>query len=120
LTAADIAARVQAVAATVADGPVVVHVGNEVHGFRNVGVGLPRRRRSANESCLLRKRVWAALEAAGVTMAETADEPKVAGDLLGNVRVRELAVDWRDASRLAGPAPAEREVGVLPAASGTW
>jgi hypothetical protein len=40
LPAADINARVQAIAATAAGGPVVVRVGDEVHGYRNVGVDL--------------------------------------------------------------------------------
>jgi hypothetical protein len=105
LTALDVAARVQTVAAAAARGPVVVRVGDEVFGYRNVGVDLPRGRRSAAEGRLLRNRVWVALETAGVVMAETAGAPKVGGDMLGSVRVREVAANWGDASGLARPPP---------------
>ncbi len=104
-TSAAVAARVQAVATAAAGGPVVVRVGDEVHGFRNVGVDLPRARRSAAEGRLLRNRVRAALEGAGVILAPTAIAPKVEGDILGNVRVRELPVNWADASGLAEAPP---------------
>jgi hypothetical protein len=45
-----------------------------------------------------------ALEAAGVVLVETAIAPRVGGDVVGNVRVREVAVSWGDASHLARPA----------------
>jgi hypothetical protein len=103
LAAADINARVQAISDTAAGGPVVVRVGDEVYGYRNVGVDLPCGRRSAAERRLLRNRVRTALEVAGVVMAETAVAPKVGGDLRGNVLVREVAMSWGDASGLAQP-----------------
>jgi hypothetical protein len=87
LAPADIGARVQAIATEAAGGPVRVQVGDEAHGYRNVGVDLPKGRRSAAEGRSLRKRLWAALEGAGVVMAENAIAPKVTGDLRGSVRV---------------------------------
>jgi hypothetical protein len=104
LTAIDIAARVQAIAAAAA-GPVVVRVGDEVYGYCNVGIDLPRVRRSAAETRLLRNRLSRALETAGVVMAATAGAPRVVGDVLGSVRVRLVAANWKDASGLAGPPP---------------
>jgi hypothetical protein len=98
--AADIVARIRVVASAAADGPVVVRVGDDVHGYRNVAVDLPRGRRSAAEGRRLRNRVWTALEAAGVVMAETAGAPKVGGDLRGNVQAPEVAPNWADASGL--------------------
>jgi len=102
-TPAQIVAHLQAVATAVAGGPVTVRVGAEVFGCRNVGVDLPAERRSASAARLLRGRVRAALEAAGVVLAETAVAPRVGGDLTGNVRVREVAANWADASQLARP-----------------
>jgi hypothetical protein len=78
-------------------------VGDEVHGYRNVGIDLPCGRRSATEGRVLHNRVWAALEVAGVVMTETAVAPKVGGDLRGNVLVRDVAMSWGDASGLAQP-----------------
>lgn len=87
LSAAEVATRIQAVTVTAAVGPVVVRVGDEVHGCRNVGIDLPRGRRSAAEGRALGNRVWAALEVAGVVMVATAGAPRGTGDILGNVRV---------------------------------
>jgi hypothetical protein len=53
----------------------------------------------------LRNRVRDALEKAGVVMVATAGAPKVAGELLGNVRVREVDPSWGDASGLARSPP---------------
>jgi hypothetical protein len=61
-SAADVVARVHAAVTTATGGPMVVQVGDEGRGFRNVGVDLPRARRSARESRFLRHRVWTALE----------------------------------------------------------
>jgi len=57
----------------------------------------------------MRNRVRSALEAAGVVMTETAGAPRVGGDILGNVRVREVAAIWGDASGFARPPPAPRQ-----------
>jgi hypothetical protein len=103
MTTDEIVARVDAAATAAADGPVLVRVGDDVHGYRNLGVDLLRCRRSAAESRLLRSRVWAALEAAGVVMAQAAVAPKVGGDFRGHVQVREPSVSWSDAAHLAGP-----------------
>jgi hypothetical protein len=54
---ADIIARIQAIANAAAGGPVVVRLGEEVFGYRNVGVDVPVGRRSAAESRRLRARV---------------------------------------------------------------
>ncbi len=102
---AEIVARLQAVAAAAAGGPVTVRVGEEGLGCRNVGVELPPGRRSASAGRLLRARVRSALEAAGVVLVETTLAPRVGGDVAGNVRVREVAASWGDASQLARPAP---------------
>jgi hypothetical protein len=75
-----------------------VRIGGEVFGYRNIGVDFPPGRWSAAEGRLLR----AALEAAGVPSAENALAPKVAGDLLGNVRVRDVGINWGDAAGLLG------------------
>jgi hypothetical protein len=83
----DIAARVTAVASGAAGAPVAVRVGDEAFGYRNVGVTLPRARRSALEARNLRRRVMLALERLGVTSAEAALAPRVVGDLVGSVRV---------------------------------
>ncbi len=103
-TPAQILARLEAVAAAAAGGPVRVRVGDEVFGCRNVGVDLPAGRRSASATRRLRNALHRALEAAGVVQAETAVAPRVGGDLTGNVRVRAVAVSWGDASQLARPA----------------
>jgi hypothetical protein len=104
LPEAGIVSRIETIASAAAGEPVVVRVGEEVLGWRNVGVDLPRRRRSAAEGRLLRERVLAALEGAGVVRTATAGAPKVDGQLLGHVRVREVAPSWGDASGFArGP-----------------
>jgi hypothetical protein len=101
LSADEIAARIHASATAAAGAPVLVRVGDEVHGYRNIGVDLPRGRRSAVEGRRLLNRVRAALEARGVPLAETALAPKVGGDIRGSVQVRELALGGGDAAGLA-------------------
>jgi hypothetical protein len=88
VTSTAIHARLRAIASDAAGGPCDVRVGPDAFGYRNVGVDLPRARRSADEHLLLRRRVWAALERAGVTMAPSQMAPQVAGDLRGTVCVR--------------------------------
>jgi hypothetical protein len=85
-------ARIHAIASTAAGAPVAVRVGEERHGYRNVGIDLPSGRRSADEKRLLRQRVWEALERSGVVMAPNALAPKVDGDLRGTVRAMGLQV----------------------------
>jgi hypothetical protein len=97
---ADIAARVRAVAAAAAAAEVQVHVGDDVFGCRNLGVVLPPGRRSAAATRLLRLRVRDALEKAGVVLAESALAPRVAGDLRGSVRVREVTATYLDAAHV--------------------
>jgi hypothetical protein len=80
----------------------VVRVGEEAYGYRNVAVDFPPGRRSAAERRRLRARMRAALEAAGVPSAENTLSPKVAGDLLGNVPVRDAGINWGDAAGLLG------------------
>jgi hypothetical protein len=96
--APEIAARLQAVASAVATAPVVVRVGDEGFGCRNVAVDLPSGRRPATEQRSLLRRLRQALEEAGVVLAGTAIAPKVWGDIVGNVRVREVAPSWSDAA----------------------
>jgi hypothetical protein len=100
LSADDIIASVQAIASAAAGGPVVVRLGEELLGYRNVAVDLPARRCSAAEGRLLRSRVRAALETGGVTLAEHARAPKVAGEIRGSIRVRDVGMSWGDASGL--------------------
>jgi hypothetical protein len=101
---AQIVARLEALGASAALAPVTARVGEEAFGCRNVGVDLPRARRSTDERRALVNRVRAALEAAGVVLAETAVAPRVRGDVVGNVRVREVEPSWGDGARLATPA----------------
>lgn len=86
--AEEILARLRAAVAQL--GVTEINLGGEVHGFCNVGVTLPKKRRSAHESRELRQGVSAALTAAGVLMAENALAPKVGGDLRGQVWVRDV------------------------------
>ena len=88
---ADILARLEAVGRAVAAGSFVVRVGADQNGYCNVGVDLPRARRSAREHRELRLRLRDGLERAGVVLAEDALAPKVGGDLRGTVRVRTAA-----------------------------
>ena len=106
LSADEIAARIHAAASAAIGAPVVVRVGDEVHGYRNVGVDLPRGRRSAAEGRRLLNRVRAALEARGVPLAETALAPKVGGDIRGSIQVREVTLGGSDAAGLARERPA--------------
>jgi hypothetical protein len=99
-TPEDIVARVEAAVSGAAGVAVVVRVGAEVHSYRNVGVDLPRARRSTEEARALRRRVSEAAEAAGVALAENALAPKVGGDLRGSVQVREVRRSGGDASHL--------------------
>ncbi|APR84068.1 Hypothetical protein A7982_09417 [Minicystis rosea] len=99
----EVGERLSAIASGVAAGPVTIHVGEDVFGCRNVGVDLPRARRPAAATRLLRQRVRDALERAGVILAESALSPKVAGDIRGSVRVREVAPSYGDASHMLRP-----------------
>jgi hypothetical protein len=104
----EIARRVHEAAILASGGPVEVRVGAEAWGYRNVGVSLPRARRSRLEAANLRVQVSRAIEAAGVTLSPSANAPRVGGDIEGSVRVR--AVLHRgplDASSFA-QAPPER------------
>lgn len=100
LAPADIAARLLSLASAVADAPVVIHLGGDVFGCRNVGVELPRRRRSTMETRLLRQRVRDALERGGVVLAPSALAPRVPGDIHGSVRVREVVPTYQDAAHM--------------------
>jgi hypothetical protein len=105
LSPEDLAARIRTIATTAAGAPVAhVHVGAEVHGYRNVGVDLPPERRSVEKTRALRRRAREALESAGVPMAANALAPKVAGDLRGSVHVRDVVRSEIDASHFMGPA----------------
>jgi hypothetical protein len=96
--ASDIAARIQAIASAAVSAPVIVRVGEEGFGCRNVAVDLPPGRRSATDRRTLVLRARQALEEAGVVLAGTAIAPKVWGDIVGNVRVKEVAPSWSDAA----------------------
>ncbi|MEP7120505.1 MAG: hypothetical protein ABJE95_06340 [Byssovorax sp.] len=87
----EILARLEAVSREAAVGGFVLRVGAAHNGFCNVGLDLPRARRTAQGSRMLRLRLHEALERAGVEMAENALAPKVGGDLRGTVQVREVA-----------------------------
>jgi hypothetical protein len=97
---ADIIDQIRAIASAAAGSPVEVRVGEEAYGYRNIGVDFPPGRRSAAEGRKLRTRMRAALEAAGIPSAPNTLSPKVGGDLLGNVRVREVAINMGDAAGL--------------------
>jgi hypothetical protein len=108
LAAADIIDRIQAIASAAAGGPVVVRVGEEALGHRNVGIDLPAGRRSAAEGRSLRARMRAALEAGGVPLAENTLAPRVGGVIRGAIPVRETPVTWGDFSRFGQPPPVRR------------
>jgi hypothetical protein len=59
---ASIVARIETIATAATGEPVVVRFGEEVHGWRNVGIDLARRRHSTAEGRLLPNRAMAALE----------------------------------------------------------
>lgn len=103
LSPALVAERVAIAASSAIAAPVVVHVGDDVFGCRNVGVDLPRARRSTVETRLLRARLRDALERAGVVLAESALAPRVAGDIRGSVWVRDAAPTRADASHMITP-----------------
>jgi hypothetical protein len=90
--AAEIAARLSAIAAEAAGAPCAVRLGDERHAFVNVGVDFPVRRRTREETRRLRERLWAALEGAGMVMAPNAIAPPARGDLRGQVQVRRAVV----------------------------
>ena len=96
----EVGERLSAIASDAAAAPVTIHVGEDVFGCRNVGIDLPRQKRTASATRLLRQRVRDALERAGVVLAESALAPKVAGDIRGSVRVREVAPSYGDASHM--------------------
>jgi len=98
--AEEILARLQAAVREAAGAAVAVRVGAEAYAFRNIGVDLPLGRRSVDERRSLRGRMRDALERAGVTLAENAITPRVAGDLRGSVRVRVVQTSSADASAL--------------------
>lgn len=85
LPAAEILARLTSLVAEAAGAKLVVRVGDERHGCRNIGVDVPRGK-TRHAGTLLRLRVREALEAAGVVCAENALSPKVGGSLLGQVQ----------------------------------
>ena len=97
----EILARLEAVGRAAAVGAFVLRVGAAHNGFCNVGLDLPRARRTAHGSRLLRLRLHEALERAGVEMAENALAPKVGGDLRGMVQVRAMAA--RDSAGMRTP-----------------
>lgn len=86
LTHDEILERLAPLVAAAAGAPLTVHVGAEAHGYRNIGVELPRSK-SKHEGALLKLQVRAALELAGVTVAENALCFKVPGGMLGQVQV---------------------------------
>ena len=89
---ADILARLEAVGREAAAGSFVVRVGADQNGYCNIGVDLPRARRTAQANRELRLRLREGLERAGVMLAEDALAPKVGGDLRGTVLVRKMTV----------------------------
>lgn len=103
LTTIEVISRLLSIASAAASAPVTVHVGEDAFGCRNVGVELPRGRRSAAATRLLRQRVREALERGGVVLAESALAPRVAGDIRGSVRVREVAPTYGDAANMLQP-----------------
>ena len=88
---ADILARIEAVAREAAVGRFVVRVGADQGGFCNIGLALPRERRSPYASRELRLRLREGLERAGVVLIEDALAPPISGDLRGTVQVRPVA-----------------------------
>ena len=85
---ADILARIEAVAREAAVGRFVVRVGADHDGVCDVGLALPRERRSAHASRMLRLRLREGLERAGVVLIEDALAPTISRDLRGTVQVR--------------------------------
>jgi hypothetical protein len=109
----EIARRVAEAASAVAGDGVAVRVGLEAWGYRNVGVSIPRARRSRLEAANLRLHVSRAVEAAGVTLWPSANAPRVGGDIEGSVRVREVVLQGPlDAAGFAqAPPPRAHVVG---------
>jgi hypothetical protein len=104
----EIARRVHEAACLVAGGPVEVRVGAEAWGHRNLGVSLPRARRSRLEAANLKLHVSRAIEEAGVTLWPAANARRVRGDIEGSVRVRAVLLRGPlDAASFA-QAPPER------------
>lgn len=87
LDEAQILERLAPLVRAAAGAPLKINIGAELHGYRNIGVELPRSR-SKHEGTLLKLRVRAGLELAGVTVAENALAPKVPGGMLGQVQVQ--------------------------------
>jgi SOS response associated peptidase (SRAP) len=88
-----IASRILTAGSEAAGAPVVVRVGDEGEGSRNIGVDLPPykpgvKARYSRE--VLRRVVAMAIERAGVTLYEDQRAPKVAGQIKGRVKVREI------------------------------
>jgi hypothetical protein len=103
LSVTDVLSHILAVASSAASAPVAVHVGDDAFGCRNVGIELPRGRRSAEATRMMRLRVREALEQAGVVLAESALAPRVPGDIRGSVRVRVVAPTYADAAHMLQP-----------------
>jgi hypothetical protein len=104
----EIARSVHEAASLVVGGPVEVRIGAEAWGYRNVGVSLPRARRSRLEAANLRLHVSRAIEEVGVTLWPSANAPRVGGDIEGSVRVRAVLLRGPlDAASFA-QAPPER------------
>lgn len=95
-TAEQIATCLREVAEPVAEGPVIVNVGEERLGYVNVGIVLPRRRLSKLASRNRKIHVARAIEAIHVTGYPHALCPKVEGDVLGSVAVRVVTASWSD------------------------
>ena len=111
---ADILARLEAVGREVAAGTFVVRVGADQNGYCNLGVDLPRARRSAQANRELRLRLREGLERAGVVLAEDALAPRVGGDLRGTVHVRKVAKWVTGPAHLLQAARMDGEAGALP------
>lgn len=68
-TADEITARIRTAVTAAAGEPVAVHGGEEAYGFRNIGVELPKARRSVNDTRRLCSRLAAALEGIRVALS---------------------------------------------------
>jgi hypothetical protein len=102
----EIETRIREAATSAAGAPVVVHVAEEAWGLINVGVSLPRTRRTRLASRNLRMTVARALEAVGVSLWPAAIAPRASGELRGSVRVREIeGPRVVDAASFAAPPP---------------
>jgi hypothetical protein len=99
----EIAARLQAAASAAAGAPVLVRVGDEVHGYANVGVDLPRGRRSAAEGRLLRNRVRAAARGGGRAAGGDGPRPSAEGDVRESIQVRDVTVSRSDLASIVTP-----------------